>query len=760
MSQAGVATAITLPTGVTMIGAPVISPKTFVSIANVAASSANNSTVVTGAIDTTGADLIVAIVGEYSVNAAAVLTDSKGNTWTALTSYQTSNQDKVTLWYSQPTTVGSGHTFTVTDAASTLPAIAVSAWSGSALIGVFDKQNGNTSPSGTTVAPGSIVPSYANALVITGFTAVSDGGSAPTVDSGFTLLANSLVTGVTSVSAAIACKITGTTASNPTWTNPTGASTAAAIASFRVVPPVVPPAPVAARAVLFGSGDDPYILVVNGLSQDIYIDKYGTARTLNVLAPIAAPTVTTGALTGPSGTLLTGVYSVAVTFKVKTASGALLLETGLSPISTGSPALATGSLAVNAMPVSSEQSVNSRGVYRTVSGGNVLYPWFDEDNNTTLSEDRGGADATLSILPTAASVNGLPPLLKLITTWKDILWGVPRANIDHVRWTEPRLFYTWSAANEILIPPVNTDTRGVTAFIPRRDQLGIARRDRLYQITGDGDDTFARIQVSPNIGCLSQESVVVIRDVAYFLGERGVVEWNAQSCGYISEAQVDPWFNTDQYFNRSLFSLAQGRYNPGTDAYELLLAGVGSSVLNMWVAFDLDLRAWYGPHLSALPLSCCASDSERHGYLRSSTELALAVFGTTTGFLEKRDETVADDDNLPVALDVQLPVLGAFAPELEKVWLDPTLHTRVEPAGSGPHTVTVTSAVGPVDKQGLVSDSAPIVNTADLTESYQRLDRPGTGRYVSFRFQHMAQGESVRIEGLEVPYGLIGRRDR
>jgi hypothetical protein len=729
-------------------------------LAGVAASSADNHAIVTGAIDTTGADLLVAVVGDYGGTAAAVVTDSKGNAWMALTSYQTSSQGKITIWYTQGSAVGTGHTFTVTDAASTLPAIAVSAWSGSAPINVVDKQAGNTSPSGQTCAAGSVVPSYPNALVLTGFTAVGDGGSAPTVDAGFTLRANAIGTGFTTgVSAAVASKITSVAAS-PIWTNPTGSSTAAAIASFQPKPPLARPSPVPARAVLFGSGNDPYVLVVNGLSQDIYIDKFGTARTLNVMAPVSAPTVTTGALTGPTGTLLTGVYAVAATFKVKTASGALLLETGLSPISTGSPALVTGSLAVGALPISAEPSVNARGVYRTLSGGNVLYPWFDEDNNTTLSDDRGGADATLSLLPTTAGTNGLPPLLKLITTWKDILWGVPRAMIDHVRWTEPRLFYGWSATNDVLIPPVNTDLHGVTAFIPRRDQLGIARRDRLYQITGDGNDTFARTQVSPNIGCLSQESVVVIRDVAYFLGERGVVEWSATSCGYVSEAQVNPWFNTDQYFNRSLFSLAQGRYNADVDAYELLVAGVGSSSLNMWVTFDLTLRAWFGPHLSALPLSCCASDSEHHGYLRSATELPLSVFGTTTGFLEKRDATVADDDNLPVALDVTLPILGGFAPELEKVWLDPTLHSRVEPAGSGSHTLTVTSAVGPLDTDGFVVDSAPIVNAADLAESYQRLDRPGAGRYLSFRFQHLAQGESVRIEGLEVPYGVIGRRGR
>lgn len=508
------------------------------------------------------------------------------------------------------------------------------------------------------------------------------------------------------------------------------------------------------RAVLFGSGQDPYILVVNGLSQDIYIDKYGTARILNVVSPLAPPTVTTGALTGPAGTLISGVYEAAVSFRVTTASGAVILETGLSPISTGSASIATGSLAVASIPVSSELSVNARGLFRTLSGGNILYPWFQIDNNTTLIDDRAGLDATLSLLPTSAVTNGLPPLLKLITTWKDILWGVPRNKSDYFRWTEPRLIYGWSGTNEGVAPPQNTDTSGITAFIPRRDQLGIARRDRLYQITGDGDDTFARTQVSPNIGCVSQESVVVIRDVAYWLGERGVAEWSAESIGYVSESQVDPWFTTDDYFNRSLFTSAQGRYNPDTDSYELLIALVGSTTLNAWIAFDLKRRAWYGPNTSELPISCCGSDSERHGYIRNAVNFPIAVFGSTNGYLYARDSTKADDDGSAVEMDVTLPLIGGFAPEREKTWLDPTLHSRIEPASTGPNTMTVTTIAG------AIGATESVVSTADLTEGYQRLDRPGTGRYLSIQMAHKARGEKVRIQGLEVPYVETGRRDR
>ncbi len=357
-------------------------------------------------------------------------------------------------------------------------------------------------------------------------------------------------------------------------------------------------------------------------------------------------------------------------------------------------------------------------------------------------------------------MNGAPPSLKLIANWKDRLWGVPRVNVDEVLWTEERILYAWAATNSVIIPPKQTDTYGVTAFIPRRDQLGVARHDRLHQIIGDSNDNFARTEVSPNIGCVSQESVVVIRDVAYFLGQRGVAEWTSDSCGYVSESQVDPWFNTDDYFNRSLFSSAQGRYNTDTDSYELMLATLGSTALNCWVSFDLKRRAWFGPHISRVPLSCCASDTARHGYITNTMSFPVSAFGGVEGYVYRRDPTTNDDDNLPVDLDVTLPVLGSFMPEQEKVWPDPTLHSRVEAESTHGNTLTVTSKVGSVGSDGQIDDADPIVTEADLTQEYQRLDRPGTGRYVSFNFTHSANGEAVRIYGLEVPFAPTGRRDR
>src|SRR4051812_9792279 len=90
-------------------------------------SGANGGT--SGAIDTSGANFLVAVVASYSVGDTTV-TDSKSNTWTQLTARDEINTTLVRnrIWYAKNATVGSGHTFS--DAvSSSFPSICVAAFS-------------------------------------------------------------------------------------------------------------------------------------------------------------------------------------------------------------------------------------------------------------------------------------------------------------------------------------------------------------------------------------------------------------------------------------------------------------------------------------------------------------------------------------------------------------------------------------------------------------------------------------------------------
>lgn len=118
----------------------------------------------TSSVDTTGATLLVMAVA-YNTGSITV-SDSKSNTWTALTA-QSNGSMYVRLYYAANPTVGAGHTFTVSGS-GLAPGFVASAWSGVVTSSPFDQQVGS-GPVGTyTVsAPGAdITPTENNEVII------------------------------------------------------------------------------------------------------------------------------------------------------------------------------------------------------------------------------------------------------------------------------------------------------------------------------------------------------------------------------------------------------------------------------------------------------------------------------------------------------------------------------------------------------------------------------------------------------------------
>jgi hypothetical protein len=197
-----------------------------VSGANATASAAAGGTATTSAIDTTGSTLMVMVVANYGVDSStATIVDSKSNTWTALTNYVNGNSN-VAIFYAQNPTVGSGHTFSCTGGYCT---IFVSGWSGTATTSVFDVQNG-ASTSGASLQTGSVTPSQADSLIISGFG--DNDNTALSIDSGFTKI-NQQRNNSSSTGADAYLIQTTASAVNPTWTASGTVARAAAIAVFK-----------------------------------------------------------------------------------------------------------------------------------------------------------------------------------------------------------------------------------------------------------------------------------------------------------------------------------------------------------------------------------------------------------------------------------------------------------------------------------------------------------------------------------------------
>ena len=138
-------------------------------ISNTAAGSSDSgNSVTTGSIDTSGASLLVVVLADYSLETISVITDSKSNTWTPLTS-STSAFTRCTIFYVANPTVGTGHTFTATKAVNpTFPTICVASFSNVATTTPFDQQNGANSNAATSLSTGSITPTENDEVLIAG----------------------------------------------------------------------------------------------------------------------------------------------------------------------------------------------------------------------------------------------------------------------------------------------------------------------------------------------------------------------------------------------------------------------------------------------------------------------------------------------------------------------------------------------------------------------------------------------------------------
>jgi len=180
-----------------------------------------------GAIDTTGADLLVAAVGWGNSNAVA-FSDSKSNIWIPIGALPISAPASglVQLMIAINPTVGSGHTFTVTGASSAC----VAAFSGSHLTFPLGQVRNAATAGAASLAPGSLTPPIDACLVIA---ALGDRtANTISVDGGFTITDQVAFSSPTVVGSCLAYLIqTSAAAANPTFSW-TGSVIASAIIGY------------------------------------------------------------------------------------------------------------------------------------------------------------------------------------------------------------------------------------------------------------------------------------------------------------------------------------------------------------------------------------------------------------------------------------------------------------------------------------------------------------------------------------------------
>jgi hypothetical protein len=478
-----------------------------------------------------------------------------------------------------------------------------------------------------------------------------------------------------------------------------------------------------------------YVIMVNTPTRPITIDSLGVVR---VLCPNPPPQALTLASGGAGG--LTGAYLAKQTFVIRDRYGNILAESDYGPAMAAAVTLTSNDITISGVNLSND-AITGYNLYRTTAGGTVYFKWREMDGNIqTSADDDDLADGTLDNF--AAPALGTPPNMSLIAEWRRRLWGVDKAAIDDLRYSEAGIMYAWPAANVIPISKVGEDSRGVVGLVPRRESLVTGRRNTLSQITGTSAADFRNVKLSENVGIESNESIAIYRDTAFWLWKDGVYMLDTEGIKCISDGKVRNWFITSDTFNRSEFDASFGAIDPVNLKYRLYLASAGQATIDRWVEYDLVDKTWWGPHRTAdhTPASLVM--------IPNADDVFELMEGSSAGFLHEETATRTDGTATAISTSIEGKFHDAGTPDIEKHWGELTMISAVQTAGF----VTITPRTGNLD----VGDSLTIPH--DLTKGRQRHRRLGRGKFCRLAFTHSTNAQRVQLYGYEIPFHELGRR--
>lgn len=500
------------------------------------------------------------------------------------------------------------------------------------------------------------------------------------------------------------------------------------------------------------------IVIVNGPNRSLFIDPIGVVRPMQ-LTPPTSPVIVSG--TGSS--TLSGTFKVKYTYITKDPlSGALLLESDFSPES-ATVTLTSQLLLFTGLGISPDAATTHRRMYRTTTGpGTVYYHWFDVDGNTITTGSDGMSDASLALIAAPTELGTAPgaiigTYMTLIKEWKGRLWGVGDNAIDTLRYSGNGLLYGWPATYGLTIAPVGNDQYGITGLLPRRDELGVARRDYLWRVihngtNSDGTPNYDVRRVHEGKGVYGPDTVIIIDDVAYFLAEDGVYTWGPSGIECISDRKVRKWFATDTYFNRSLYPSCFANYNATYHTYELHLAAAGSSSIDRWVSYDIAGKKWLGPHKTD------AFTPSASGVIVNASAQHVPVIAGTNGFVYLENQSTFGDAGSAINMSALSKLHDGNTPDIMKLFKEMSFQNKRQ-SSKGNWQV----AASLIQDRDDLSDTTPTVAktyTMEMQKNRQLTSNVGNGRMLQLEFTEDTLDLGCEIYGYEVEFHELGRRNR
>ena len=246
--------------------------------------------------------------------------------------------------------------------------------------------------------------------------------------------------------------------------------------------------------------------ILVGMDTNLMIEPT-QAVLLGVEAPLTGPTLAEGAANG-----LTGVFKYAVTYY---RSGNFPVESNPSPISAEIDVTAH-KVDLTDIPVSADPKIDTKRIYRTTAGGEILF-WLDDiPNATTIYTD----DWTGDLGSQMSYARYVPTTADLVEVWDEKIWLVPKDYPNQLHFTNSGTAEEMAYDNIVQVRSRDSDKiNGIKAF--SGSLFVFKSKSQMYRVDKIGESSYELTLLPFATGCEASASIDV-------MGQPGLMIWKSK----------------------------------------------------------------------------------------------------------------------------------------------------------------------------------------------------------------------------------------
>lgn len=396
-------------------------------------------------------------------------------------------------------------------------------------------------------------------------------------------------------------------------------------------------------------------------------------------------------------------------------------------------------ITITEIPVSSDNQVIARKIYRTVAAGSLwIYVARIEDNTTTTYSDTT-ADTSLGSItaPEAGDVsidNSPPPTVGIIKFWKHTMFGAgDPSNPQTIYWSNPDDVEGWPQLNSAIL-----DAK-ITAIYESYSSLIVETELGKWQVSGENPD-FRLDKIINNIGCIGRRAAGETRIEGWAIDRDGLRLYDANSPVKISEPIRDKF---DDEFPKTYIESSHSTHSKNNNAILMCMAGDTQYSFNSYnyiYQYPMDEvgQGWWWK--LRLPTSVNILDLEE---IEDSNGDFHLYFGSTDGMIyelfdrdSKNWATATSSEAITTTITTKWFRLGMLGEGTENATgrIAPRLIEVVTDGDPCTWTITIETATGPDQTDATSTVSIPVV-FGDANETMMRYPIQNT----------LQPGEWVRI---------------